>query len=265
MTSCAGRLGEHAIHVRAVSLRPVAGGAAAVLAAVLLCAAPVAAQENDEEPRCRILCAPDFKVEPTFTFENLANRARVEVTDGAGAVSTARQEGETVFELILALGIPTEIPRVGFTLETIFVPWGETDAHPFTGATSGQLGGAAIRDNGIEFEFELNLDWLTGEQTGGWVESHFDVVDKFSPAERPTDTSVYTHKLNFELDTAFLIFNWLPEGNWLKEVELEGSLDYVATGLPRAGDVIGGERYLDDASRWGFSIVAVFPVVPLMP
>ena len=130
--------------------------------------------------------------------------------DDAGNVSTGRQEGESVFELILALGIPTEIPRVGFTLETIFVPWGETDVHPFTGATSGGLGGAAIRDNGIEFEFELNLDWLTGDQTGGWVESHFDVVDKFSPAARPTDTSVYTHKLNFELDTAFLIFNWLP-------------------------------------------------------
>ena len=254
-----------AVRHRAASSRLGAGVAATVAAAVLLGAAPAAAQEPGQEPRCRIFCAPDFKVEPTFTFENLANRARVEVLDDAGNVSTGRQEGESVFELILALGIPTEIPRVGFTLETIFVPWGETDVHPFTGATSGGLGGAAIRDNGIEFEFELNLDWLTGDQTGGWVESHFDVVDKFSPAERPTDTSVYTHKLNFELDTAFLIFNWLPDGNWLKEVELEGSLDYVATGLPRAGDVIGGERYLDDASRWGFSVVAVIPLAPLIP
>ena len=254
---------------RSASFRRAAGGCrlplvAAGVIGLLLVVHPAAAQD-DEELGCRILCAPDFKVEPTFTFENLANRARVEVTDDAGSVSAERQEGETVFELILALGIPTAIPRVGFTLETIFVPWGETDVHPFTGATSGQLGGAAIRDNGIEFEFELNLDWLTGDQTGGWVESHFDIVDKFSPAARPTDTSVYTHKLNFELDTAFLIFNWLPDGNWLKEVELEGSLDYVATGLPGAGDVIGGERYLDDASRWGFSVVAVLPMAPLIP
>ena len=259
-----GHAADLRVAIRRADSAPALRRVAAVAIALILVAAPAAAQD-DAEPRCRILCAPDFKVEPTITFENLANRARVEVVDDAGAVSTARQEGESVFEVILALGIPTEIPRVGFTLETIFVPWGETDTHPFTGATSGGLGGAAIRDNGIEFEFELNLDWLTGDQTGGWVESHFDIVDKFSPAERPTDTSVYTHKLNFELDTAFLLFNWLPESNWLKHVELEGSLDYVATGLPRAGDVIGGERYLDNASRWGFSVVAVFPMAPLIP
>ena len=236
---------------------------AAAAAALLLAAQPAAAQE-DGEPRCRIFCVPDFKVEPTITFENLFGPARVEAVDEAGAVVQARQARESVFEVILALGIPTEIPRVGFTLETIVTPWGETGEHPFTGATSSQLG-SSIRDNGIEFEFELNLDWLTEEQTGGWVASHFDIVDKFSAAERPTDTSVYTHKLNFELDTAVLLFNWLPEGNWLKHVELEGSLDYVATGLPRAGDVIGGERYLDDASPWGFSLVFVLPMAPLIP
>ncbi len=242
--------------------------AAAGATAVLLLATPLpAGAQGDGEDRCRVLCAPDFKVEPTFTFENLGNRARVQEVGaaGTGVGASARQARESVFELILALGIPTELPRVGFTLETILVPWGETDVHPFTGATSRGLGGAAIRDNGIEFEFELNLDWLTAEQTGGWVESHFDVVDKFSPAERPTDTSVYTHKLNFELDTAFLPFNRLPESNWLRHVEIEGSLDYVATGLPRAGDVIGGERYLDNASRWGFSIVVVLPMAPLLP
>ena len=42
------------------------------------------------------------------------------------------------------------------------------------------------------------------------------------------------HKLNFELDTSVSVFNWLPEGKWLRGLELEGSLDYVATGLPKA-------------------------------
>ena len=94
---------------------------AAAAVALLLCAQPAAAQESGEPP-CRILCVPDFKVEPTITFENLASRARVEVTDDAGGAVVERQARESVFELILALGIPTEIPRVGFTLETIFVP-----------------------------------------------------------------------------------------------------------------------------------------------
>ena len=121
----------------------------------------------------------------------------------------------------------------------------------------------AIRDNGIELE--LNLSLLEPEQTGGWVASHFDIVDKISPGEPPDAASVYTHKLNFELDTAFLPFSRLSEANWLRHLEVEGSLDYVATGLPRAGDVIGNQRYLDDASRWSFSLVGVVPLAPLAP
>jgi hypothetical protein len=39
-------------------------------------------------------------------------------------------------------------------------------------------------------------------------------------------------------------------------------LDYVATGLPKAGDVINGRRFLDDASPWSFSLVFVVPVAP---
>ena len=166
---------------------------------------------------------------------------------------------------MLAVGIPTEIPRVGFTFETIFVPFGETDTHPFTGATAGEAGRASFRDNGIEIELELNLMILEAEQTGGWVESHFDIVDKISPGGIPDAGSVYTHKLNFELDTAFLPFSRLPEDNWLHHFEVEGSLDYVATGLPKAGDVVGGMRYLDDASAWSFSLVGVIPLAPLSP
>jgi hypothetical protein len=88
-------------------------------------------------------------------------------------------------------------------------------------------------------------------------------VDKFSPAERPSDRRAYTHKLNFELDTSVAIFNWLPEGRWLRGVEMEGSLDYVATGLAKAGHRINGFLYQDDASPWSFSIVFVLPIAPL--
>ena len=87
-------------------------------------------------------------------------------------------------------------------------------------------------------------------------------MDKFSPAERPSDRRVYTHKLNFELDTSLSVFNWLPEGRWLRGVELEGSLDYVATALPRKGDRINGAHFVDNASPWSFSIVFVIPIAP---
>ena len=220
------------------------------------------------QQRCAFLCVPDVKIEPTVTIEHLFGAARIEMMDELGddlVAATAREAREAVFELVLAVGIPTEIPRVGFAIETIFVPFGETDRHPFTGATAAEAGRASFRDNGIEIELELNLTILEPEQTDGWIESHFDIVDKISPGGTPDAGSVYTHKLNFELDTAFLPFSRLPEDNWLHHFEVESSLDYVATGLPKAGDVVGGERYLDDASAWSFSLVGVIPLAPLAP
>jgi hypothetical protein len=204
-----------------------------------------------------VLCAPRLKIEPTWTIENLASRPRLDV-DGV----VERVERDTVFELIFALDVPTTIPRVGFTLEAIFTPFGTTSVHPFAGVP---VADEDIRDNGVEIETEFNFNLFDTEHTGGWVSSHVDVVDKFSPGESPRAGSVYTHKLNFEWDTAFHVFNKLPEGNWLRNVEVELSLDYLATGLPKAEDVVAGERFVDDASPWSLSFVFVFPLAPIVP
>jgi hypothetical protein len=134
---------------------------------------------------------------------------------------------------------------------------GPADARLLAGVHSRRYLLPFDREGAPELEFETNFIWLPGERTGGWISSHFDIVDKFSPAERPTDNRAYTHKLNLELDTSFSVFNWLLEGRWLRGVELEGSLDYVATGLPKAGDIIDGRRFVDDASPWSFSLVFV--------
>lgn len=230
---------------------------ATVSAVMWLVPAVVAAQQAT---RCALVCAPELKIEPTFTVENLGRRHRVEV-DG----HVERVERETVFELIFALDVPTEIPRVGFTLEAIFAPFGETSVNPITGAAAGEPGGHEIRDNNVGIETELNIHLLDEVQTGGWVSSHFDIVDQLSAAEQPEAGSVYTHKLDFELDTAFHVFNWLSEGNWLRNVETEISIDYLATGLPKAGDVIRDERFLDRASPWSLSFVFVLPLAPLAP
>lgn len=204
--------------------------------ALILAVAPTQAQE---QAPCRILCAPEFKVEPTITYANLFGSPRIAGDDG----TIRREPRETEFEVILSLGLPTRIRWLEFTVEAIFLPFD--------------------RDSTPELEFETNFIWLPAERTRGWVSSHFDVVDKFSSAERPTDRRAYTHKLNLELDTSVSIFNWLPEGRWLRGVELEGSLDYVATGLPKRGDVIDGGRFLDNASPWSFSVVFVLPFAPM--
>jgi hypothetical protein len=203
---------------------------------LVLSVAPASAQEHAP---CRVLCAPEFHVEPTITLTNVFGSPRI--TGGDGVIT--REPRETEFEVILSLGLPTRLRWLEFTVEAIFLPFD--------------------RDSTPELEFETNFVWLPGERTGGWVSSHFDVVDKFSSAERPMDRRAYTHKLNLELDTSVSIFNWLPEGRWLRGVELEGSLDYVATGLPKAGDVIDGRRFVDKASPWSFSLVFVLPVAPM--
>jgi hypothetical protein len=203
---------------------------------LVLSVTPASAQE---QAPCRVLCAPEFHVEPTITFTNVFGSPRI--TGGDGVIT--REPRETEFEVILSLGLPTRLRWLEFTVEAIFLPF-DCDSTP-------------------ELEFETNFVWLPGERTGGWVSSHFDIVDKFSSAERPTDRRAYTHKLNLELDTSVSIFNWLPEGRWLRGVELEGSLDYVATGLPKAGDIIDGRRFVDKASPWSFSLVFVLPVAPM--
>lgn len=203
---------------------------------ILLLGAPAALAQAP--PPCRVLCPPEFKIEPTITFTNVFGSPRIAHDDG----TVTRERRETEFEVILSLGLPTRVSWLEFTVEAIFLP--------------------VDRDSTPELEFETNFLWLPAERTKGWLSSHFDVVDKFSPAERSTDRRAYTHKLNLELDTGVSVFNWLPEGRWLRGVELEGSLDYVATGLAKRGDSFDGVRFIDRASPWSFSLVFVLPIAP---
>jgi hypothetical protein len=223
----------------------MAGGAAmthsvaaccAVLALLVVAPAHASAQGP---PSCTFICELQWKLEPTFTIENLANRHRVAGPDG----ETERVNRERVFEMILALDMKTRLRWLGFTAEVSAAPFSD--------------------DNSAELEFETNFHWLTESMSRGWLTSHFDVVDQFSPAERPSASNAYTHKLDFELDTAFHLFKRLPEGRWLRGVELETSLDYLATGIPKTGDVFAdGSRFVDDASHWSLSFVIVIPIAP---
>src|SRR5262245_19270488 len=62
-----------------------------VLALSVIVPSTALAQDDDE---CRFICALAWKVEPTFTIENVANRHRVMTPDGV----VERAEREHVFE-----------------------------------------------------------------------------------------------------------------------------------------------------------------------
>ena len=207
-----------------------------VIAMAVLRASPAFAQAA---PECRFICELAWTFEPTVTIEHLANRHRVVTPDGL----TVRVNRERVFETVLALDLSTKWRWLGFTAEAIASPFSE--------------------ENSVELEFESNFHWLTEPMSRGWVTSHFDVVDQFSPAERPGAGRAYSHKLDFELDTAFHPFKRLKEGRWLRGVELETSLDYLASGIPKQGDLFpDGTLYLDDASGWSLSFVFIIPIAP---
>ena len=53
---------------------------------------------------------------------------------------------------MLAVDVPTRWRRISLTAESIFSP--------------------ASTENAVELEFELNLNLLHDEQTGGWMSSH---------------------------------------------------------------------------------------------
>mgnify|MGYP001101279739 CR=1 FL=1 len=238
-----------------------------IFATVVFCFSGIShiyGQEKPDTEKKLFLGPVELKFEPTYTIENFIKPPRIKSISQTGTPSVEQTGTEQVFEMIFSFGIETAIPRVGLTFETMWKPFTKTDENLFTGGTSTDLG-TEINDNYPEIESELNFSLFTFEQTRGWSDAHFDIVDKFSPAKRPYDKRNYTHKLNFELDIAFGIFQWIKKDCWLRDVELETSFDYIATGLPKKGDIFPeqGIEYLDNACPWAVSFLVVIPIAPL--
>ena len=124
-------------------------------------------------PACRVLCAPAFKVEPTVTFPNLFGSPRIVDEQG----TTTREPHGTEFEVILSLGLLCE--RRG---------WRSLSRRSSFRST-GEPAGTGVRD-------QLHLALCRAHARFGHIP--LDLVDKFSPAKRPTNRRAYTHKLNFD-------------------------------------------------------------------
>ena len=125
---------------------------------------PVLAQDDG----CAFLCAPELKIEPTITFEPIFRRPTIEALDDGRVVGRGQPDTDSVFELVLAIEIPTEIPRVGFTVETIFVPSGDAVMNPFTGAPAEELGAHRCEATRLKSRSSSTLDcWSPGKRAVG--------------------------------------------------------------------------------------------------
>src|SRR4029453_5643147 len=114
-----------------------------------------------QQGKCFVLCAPTLKIEPTTTWENIFKAPRIAETDSQGNTVVRKLPRENIFETVIAVDVPSTIPRASFTFEVITRP--------------------SVKGSSPELETELNLHWLRSADTKGWVYSHLDVVVKYSP------------------------------------------------------------------------------------
>lgn len=214
---------------------------------------------------CKMLfCSPSLTLSPSIVVTGVLERPRVRDVSGG---STRMLESSTQFAVLATLSIPMAIPRTSAFTQIVWTPFADRSPNPFTGYGAAGAEDAELNGNAPIYEFGLQLDLIPARQTGGWLRVDLEAADQFGPAAQPDDAGAYTHKLNLELDAVVSPLRWLARGNWFRNLELYATLDYVATGLPRAGDELprGGVMYLDDASPWALFAGITIPVAPIAP
>lgn len=229
---------------------------------LLLCAvvAPLCAQAP---AKCAAICAP------AVAFNVAENRSHVFGSptvrnDTTGAVSTLPSTSNLELEVFVAA--KTALPRLSLFANTSWLPSAKTRANPFTEYTASQVGDD-IRANEIDLSLGGLADILPAASTHGVMALQGYVADLISPAARPTDASAYTHKLDVggvglvypfaEMDTA----SAAHKSGMYAFVDL----DYVATGLPKAGDDVpkGVRTFLTNAKPAALIFGIGMPIAPL--
>jgi len=241
------------IHSRPVRLARTA----ATVMVLLPFTSSLAAQRPS--PHCAVLCAPTVDLMPALLRSHLFGGPRVQAL-ASGAVH--RLPGVSNFEIIMATAAKTRLPRLSVFGSVQWIPNATEQRNPFTMYSAGDLGGP-VHANAPTATFGLSASALTPQETGGWFDAALNAADLLSQAARPDDRSAYTHKLDLELFTHLHAFAHLPSNTYIHRVSVFGILDYVASGLPRAGDQVPiGRRYLDSARPTSLIVGLALPITP---
>lgn len=214
----------------------------------------------DAQQNCKLLfCSPTLLFQPATITTNAVDPPEVRLANG----TTTELERSTEFLMRFTLMVPTSIPRTSLSAHLQWTPFADAPRQPFTGQSAEDLGEEAIDANLPLFVYGPVFKLVTEQQTNGWFSGQIMVRALFSPGMRPEDERAYTHKFLPGLGVNVGIFNWLPEGSLLRNVPLFARANYVATGLPEAGDPVpGGGTLLDDADPWILIFGMGFPLAP---
>lgn len=203
---------------------------------------------------CRWICDPAVSVQPSAIVNHLVSQPLTRsLTTGA----TQKLGSTTNLELIFAVSARTAVPRLGLYASVQWLPNATEKRNPFTLYGASDVGGK-LRANAPTASAGLSVAMVEPRQTNGLLELDAHVGDLYSSAARPSDAGSYTHKLDLGLLGAWSVFEAFPKKTYMHGVSLVTLLDYVATGLPRAGDEVPkGERVFLTSVR-SASLIAGF-------
>jgi hypothetical protein len=231
-------------------------------AATLVASETGVADAQQGSQRCSWLCEPSVTLMPGMLRTHLFGGPTVE-TMSSGAEH--RLSSTSSLEVILTVAAKTRVPRLSAFGSLQWLPNATEARNPFTLYNASELG-SPVRANAPTATFGLSGMLLPAESTHGWFDASVTVGDLFSQAARPDDKSAYTHKLDVDLVTHLNLFGALPKGTYAHRIALYGILDYVATGLPRAGDEVPiGRVFVTRARPTALIIGLALPLSPKAP
>ena len=221
----------------------------------------VAALGAQQPHHCKLVCAPALTLMPGMIRTHALHAPRVRELATNQIVTLP---GKSSLELIGAFVAPTALSRASLFASVQWLPNAKESANPYTLYTASDLG-EQLRANAPSVTMGVSLALLTPMMSQGWFTLNGNVGDLYSQAAEPDDKSSYSHKLDLDLVGTLNVFNELPKAEYLHRVGVYGILDFVATGLPKAGDEVPkGERvFVDDARSVSLIVGLSLPFAPL--
>jgi hypothetical protein len=227
---------------------------------IVALALPVAVGAQ-QDPKCKLVCAPKFTLLPGVIRTHAFHAPRVREL-ATNQILTLPSKSS--FEVIGAFVAPTAIQWASLYASVEWLPNAKESANPYTLYTASDVG-EQLRANAPSVNMGASLGLIRPPLTKGWFTLNGNVSDLFSKAAEPDDKSSYSHKLDLTLVGTLNVFNELPKAEYLHRVGLYSIIDFVATGLPKKGDEVPkGERvFLDDARSASLIFGLSIPFAPL--
>jgi hypothetical protein len=214
-----------------------------------------------QQKQCQVICAPALTLMPGMIRTHAFHAPRVRELPSNQVVTLA---GKSSFEMIGAFNAPTHFSWARLFASVQWLPNAKESANPYTLYTASDVG-EQLRANAPSVTMGVSFALLRPPATHGWFTLDGNVGDLYSQAAEPDDKSSYSHKLDLDLVGTLNVFTQLPKSEYLHRLGVYGILDFVATGLPKAGDEVPkGERvFLADARSVSLIVGLSLPFAPM--